>query len=79
MNLFRSEEHAKNWPSYEPASAQSIMPVSDWAKAFSGPLFRKRLDPDYLSRIPEYAPEMMQTLQTLGKTGSFWTPNAPVT
>lgn len=50
------------------------MPVSDWALAFSGPLFRKRLEPDYLSRIQEYASEMFLSLQKLGKSGDFWTP-----
>jgi hypothetical protein len=74
MNLFRSEEHVKNWPLYDPISAESIMPLSDWALAFSGPLFKKRMEPDYLSRKGEYAPELFLTLQKLGKAGAFWTP-----
>jgi hypothetical protein len=74
MNLFRSEEHAKNWLHYNSISAESVMPVSNWATAFSGPLFRNRLEPDYLSRIKEYAPELFSTLQKFGKTGAFWTP-----
>jgi hypothetical protein len=74
MNLFRSEEHVKNWPLYDSVSSQSIMPLSNWATAFSGPLFRNRLQPDYLSRVQEYAPVMLSTLAKLGKTGSFWIP-----
>ncbi len=74
MNLFRSEEHVKNWPSYDPVSAESIMPVSSWATAFSGPLHRNRLEPDYLSRMHEYATEMFMALGKLGKAGPFWTP-----
>jgi hypothetical protein len=74
MNLFRSEEHVKNWPLYDAVSAESIMPLSNWAMAFSGPLFRNRLEPDYLSRVSEYAPVMLSALGKLGKTGSFWTP-----
>jgi hypothetical protein len=74
MNLFRSEEHVKNWPLYDSVSAESIMPLSNWAIAFSGPLFRNRLEPDYLSRVTEYAPEMLTSLRELGKTGSFWVP-----
>ncbi len=74
MNLFRSEEHVKNWSSYDEVSAQSIMPLSNWALAFSGPLFRNRLQPDYLARIGEYAPEMLSTLKEMGRSGSFWTP-----
>lgn len=74
MNLFRSEEHVKNWALYDSVSAESIMPVSNWAQAFSGPLFRNRLKPDYLAHIQEYASEIFLALQRLGKTGAFWTP-----
>jgi hypothetical protein len=72
MNLFRSEEHAKNWSLYDPVSADAIMPLADWALAFSGPLVRNRLEPDYLSRIKEYRSELFLTLQKLGRTGPFW-------
>jgi hypothetical protein len=74
MNLFRSEEHLKNWSFYDPGSAESIMSVSDWATAFSGPLHRNRLQPDYLSRLHEYASEMILLLKKLGKEGPFWIP-----
>ncbi len=74
MNLFRSEEHVKNWSLYDSVSAESIMPLSNWALTFSGPLFRNRLEPDYLSRVKEYASEMLLALQKLGKAGPFWTP-----
>jgi hypothetical protein len=50
------------------------MPLSNWALAFSGPLHRNRLKPDYLSRQKEYASELFVSLQKLGKTGPFWTP-----
>jgi hypothetical protein len=74
MNLFRSEEHARNWSSFDAASEDAIMPVADWAQVFAGPLFRKRLDPDYLSNMREYAVEFRQAFAALGKTGPFWQP-----
>ncbi|HVO67396.1 MAG TPA: hypothetical protein VMT12_13050 [Syntrophales bacterium] len=74
MNLFRAEEHVKNWTSYDPISAESIMPLSNWALAFSGPLCRNRLKPDYLSRVKEYAAELFSSLKKMGKAGPFWTP-----
>lgn len=74
MNLFRSEEHVKNCSLYDSVSAESIMPLSNWAQVFSGPLFRNRLEPDYLSRVQEYASEMFLSLRNLGKAGPFWTP-----
>ena len=35
-------------------------------------LFRERLAPDYLLRLPQFLPEWMATLAKLGKTGAFW-------
>ncbi len=47
MNLFRSEEHARNWsqfnPEYEP------LPLSEYVERFSGPAFRARGRDDYMS------------------------------
>jgi len=74
MNLFRAEEHVKKWSLYDSVSAESIMPLSKWALAFSGPLHRNRLEPDYLSRVKEYASELLLSLKKLGKEGFFWTP-----
>lgn len=74
MNLFRSEEHVRNWPHYDPVSTDSIMPLSDWALVFSGPLMKKRLEPDYLAKVKEYAGELLLSLKKLGKSGPFWTP-----
>jgi hypothetical protein len=74
MNLFRSEDHVKNWVRYDPVSAESIMPLADWARVLSGPLFRNRLNPDYLAHGQEYAGEMFAALSKLGKAGPFWTP-----
>jgi hypothetical protein len=72
MNLFRSEEHVKNWSLYDPVSSDAIMPLSQWAQVFSGPLMRNRLEPDYLARVKEYASELFLALRKLNKTGPFW-------
>jgi hypothetical protein len=74
MNLFRAEEHVKNWSSYNSISEEAIMPLADWALAFSGSMCRDRLGPDILSRRSEYLSELFHTLQELGKEGSFWQP-----
>jgi hypothetical protein len=74
MNLFRSEEHVKNWSSYDPISDEAIMPLADWASAFSGSMCRDRLGPDILSRRSEYLAELFQALRGFGREGSFWQP-----
>jgi len=72
MNLFRSEEHVRNWSSYDPESADGIMPLADYATLFSTDLFRERLQPDYLLRLPQLMPQWFVGLAKLGKTGRFW-------
>jgi len=74
MNLFRSEEHVRNWQGYDPTSAEGIVALKDLVRVFSGNLFRKRLDPDYVSRSPDYIMELLSTLSEIGKERPFWKP-----
>jgi len=72
MNLFRSEGHVRNWARFDPATEEGIVPLLDLVKLFSGPFFRRRLDPDWVSRSREYRREILSTLIEIGKTGPFW-------
>ena len=72
MNLFRSEEHVLSWTLYDPGSAEGTMPLRDYAALFGVELFRERLAPDYLLRMPQMMGEWLGTLVKLGKTGPFW-------
>jgi len=72
MNLFRSEEHIRNWTRFDPASEEGIIPLQDLVKLFSGNYFRRRMDQDWVSRSREYAREMVETLKEIGKAGPFW-------
>ena len=49
MNLFRSEEHARNWSGYDADMDRMLKPVAEWADIFSNPFFRERGRPDYIS------------------------------
>ena len=68
MNLFRSEEHLTRWLHHWHAAGDYVLPVGEWAKVFSAPTFRRRLDPDYLARSPEYLDEYRRALQAAGKS-----------
>jgi class 3 adenylate cyclase len=68
MNLFRSEEHLTRWLHHWHAAGDYVLSVDDWAKVFSAPTFRQRLDPDYLARAPEYLDEYRRALQAAGKS-----------
>ena len=71
MNLFRSEEHVKNWRGFKPGTEEGINKLSDVVGLFSGSFFTRRLDPDYVSRMGDYLEELIGVLKGLG---AFWQP-----
>jgi hypothetical protein len=72
MNLFRSEEHIRNWSRFDPAAEQGIVPLADLVRLFSLDMFKKRLEPDYATRSSAYAGEFLSAVAELGKTRPFW-------
>ncbi len=72
MNLFRSEEHIRNWPRFDSTTEEGMVPLDDLVKLFSGNYFRRRMDGDWVSNSRDYAREMVETLKEIGKTGPFW-------
>ena len=72
MNLFRSEEHVRNWIHFNPESSQGIMALADLVQMYSVESMKHMLDGDYLSRWqPRRAGEREELLKRLGK-GPFW-------
>jgi hypothetical protein len=51
MNLFRSEEHARDWASFNPEFETNLQPLSYWLERFSSERFRARIRPDYISWV----------------------------
>lgn len=74
MNLFRSEEHVRNWSGYDPAAREGTLSLRDWVHVFSVDNFRKRLEPDYFLKARDLRPGVFQALAHLGKVGPFWGP-----
>ena len=72
MNFFRSEEHLRNRPGFEPAALDGIIALTDLMQFFSGSYFKKRMEPDYFSHIREYEADMLAELQKLKKAGAYW-------
>ena len=65
MNLFRSEEHARQWAQFNPDFEKSLRPLSFWEKLFSGAIFRNRGRSDYISWLgTEEAKEARQALKS---------------
>jgi hypothetical protein len=71
MNLFRSEEHVRNWSGFKSGSEEGIIPLLDMARLFSNDFFTRRLNPDYVSHMQEYLMKVVGAFQGMG---SFWQP-----
>jgi hypothetical protein len=74
MNLFRSEEHIRNWAGFDPATAEGIIQLPDLVKLFSGHFFQKRLSMEYVSRNGDYLSDFVAALMEIAKTRPFWAP-----
>jgi hypothetical protein len=72
MNLFRSEEHIRNWVRCDPAAEQGILPLQNIVNVFSGKFMKKRLDLDYSSHALEYFGEVLSVISEIAKTRAFW-------
>ena len=80
MNLFRSEEHARGWAQWNPASEEGFIALPDLVAFFGTESRRHMLDPDYLSAwYPRRGAERRELFARIGKTSPFWmgTPDPP--
>jgi hypothetical protein len=71
MNLFRSEEHVRNWNGFKAGTEEGILPLPELVKLFSGPLFTRRLDADYVSS-GMYVEQFQKAVAEIGKVRRFW-------
>jgi hypothetical protein len=79
MNLFRSEEHARRWPAFQPRAEEGFITLAALAGFFGTETRRHMLDADYLSVwYPRRAAERRAYLEQIGKSTPFWlgTPDA---
>ena len=77
MNLFRSEEHVRNWAGFKSGTDEGIVEMSALVKVFSGKLFTRRLDSDYFSNYQKYIGEFISAINEIGKARPFWSLQVP--
>ncbi len=77
MNLFRSEEHIRKWNGFKAGTEEGIVELPALVKVFSGSLFTRRLDPDYVSNLKNYIGEFVGAVGEIGKVRPFWSLQAP--
>ncbi len=72
MHFFRSEEHLYRMEGFKNKHEEGFISIDDLMFLFSRPYFKKRRDPDYYSRMGEYAGDMVASLEKLQQAGKFW-------
>ncbi len=72
MLFFRSEDHLRRWEGFQEKRKGGVIALSDLMRLFSGPYFKNRGSPDWVSHMSEYMAEMLATLDTLENAGDFW-------
>ena len=72
MNLFRSEEHIRNWQGYLPGTEGGVVALKDLVGLFSLDFMRRRLDEDYVSRSGGYVNGFLSAVAEVAKKTPFW-------
>ena len=72
MNLFRSEEHARNWAGF--GDPQGLLPL-DWVRRLWGVAwYRERLNGRFVSGMMDFVPERNAVLKAVTQDRPFWRP-----
>ena len=74
MNLFRSEEHARNWSGFSAETEAGLLPLADMMAICSTPRMRERLNGHYVSSIAAYLSEFAENLMKVTGNEPFWAP-----
>ena len=74
MNLFRSEEHVRNWSQFKPGTEAGSLTLADAMAIMSTPRHRDRLSGHYVSSAPELLPQFVERLLDVTDEASFWDP-----
>ena len=72
MNLFRSEEHVRQWSGFKSDALGGMMPLTDMMTIFSAALFRERFNGHYVSHMADYRADFMDKLRTVTHDNPFW-------
>ena len=72
MNLFRSEEHARNWTGFSEEASGGLLTLAQIVEIFSAEQFRERGAADYLTRYPQLRPKFIETLGRVTQGSAFW-------
>ena len=72
MNLFRSEEHTRNWSGFSEEAAGGLLPLSSILAIFSTPFVRERSNGRYISTMPDLRALRQETVAEITGGHPFW-------
>jgi hypothetical protein len=75
MNLFRSEEHVRNWSGFKEGTDEAILSVADLMAVFRTPRHSEKFSGNYVSSAPKYAPLFFEKVKEVTGNASFWNPS----
>ena len=76
MNLFRSEEHVRNWSGFKPGTEEGILSLDQFMTIFETPRHRDKFSGHYVSSAPDHAPAFYEKLKEVTGGSAFWDPAA---
>ena len=73
MNLFRSEEHVRNWSDFKEGTDEGILSLEDIVAIFSTPRHTKKMSRHYVSSMQEYKAAFIERIMQVKTDSKFWT------
>ncbi len=70
MNLFRSEEHARNWSGF--GNTSGLLSLEDYMTIFGSGVFRERTSDTYISNIGEFAQDTAAVIKQVTHDDPFF-------
>ena len=70
MNLFRSEEHARNWSGF--GNTSGLLSLEDYMTIFSSGIFRGRTSDAYISNLEDYRQDTGAVIKQVTHDDPFW-------
>ena len=72
MNLFRSEEHARNWSGFKTGSEGGLLSLGQYMEIFAAPYFQERGSGRYISSVPDLRGSFLAKLKEVTDDHPFW-------
>ncbi len=72
MNLFRSEEHARNWAGF--GDEGGLLTLEAVGTIWSTSRYRERMNGQYISHLADYNEERAAVVKAVTNDHPFWRP-----